>query len=218
MGKKKEIEIQHEFIKFIQTLYKDEIQLNMMDSFDISNDGTDVSIFFPKNKYFKMVGTLNLDTAPKLKEWFLKKPSSIHIDNNVLDEVRKRKMGDFVSVDTTDDTYSINFTDGKTFTLTRSNPFKLMDTFDFKYNVEIPAERLNKNVLTLYFKNGKILFKNMQESEVLFDIAVKSIQNVFKKDATYKLYATDKNDEGFRFVMLEAKGNMCSLSQYFKVI
>ena len=33
MGKKKEIEIQHEFIKFIKSLYSDEIQLNMMDSF-----------------------------------------------------------------------------------------------------------------------------------------------------------------------------------------
>lgn len=221
MGKKKEIEIQHEFIKYIKSLYSDEIQLNMMDAFDLSYDGKEISLFFPKNKFFRMVGTLNIDEMPKFKEWFIKKQSSVHFDNALLDAVRKKKMGDFESVSTDDDTYTIKFTDGTTFTLTRSNPFVLTDTFDgleFKYSVEIPVERFNRDVLLLYFKNDKILFKNMQDSEVLFDIPVKDLYNIFKKEAKYTVYATDRNSDGFRYIKLTAAGDKCTLSQYFKVI
>jgi len=221
MGKKKEVEIQHEFIKFIKSLYSDEIQLNMMDSFDLSYNGKDVELFFPKNKFFKMVGTLNIDEMPKFKEWFTQKESSLHFDNALLDDVRKKKMSDFESVATTENKYTIKFTDGSTYELKRNKPFMLTDTFDgltFKYKVEIPVEKFNKDVFVMYFKNDKILFKNMQDSEVLLDIAVKDFYNIFKKEAKYELSATDKNADGFRYVKLTATGEKCSLTQYFKVI
>ena len=221
MGKKKEIEIQHEFIKFIKSLYSDEIQLNMMDSFDLSYNGKDVELFFPKNKFFKMVGTLNIDEMPKFKEWFTQKESSLHFDNALLDDVRKKKMADFESVATTENKYTIKFTDGSTYELKRDKPIMLTDTFDgltFKYKVEIPVEKFNKDVFVMYFKNDKILFKNMQDSEVLLDIAVKDFYNIFKKEAKYELSATDKNTDGFRYVKLTATGEKCSLTQYFKVI
>jgi hypothetical protein len=221
MGKKKEIEIQHEFIKFIKSLYSDEIQLNMMDSFDLSYNGKDVELFFPKNKFFKMVGTLNIDEMPKFKEWFTQKESSLHFDNALLDDVRKKKMADFESVATTENKYTIKFTDGSTYELKRNKPFMLTDTFDgltFKYKVEIPVEKFDKDVFVMYFKNEKILFKNMQDSEVLLDIAVKDFYNIFKKEAKYELSATDKNTDGFRYVKLTATGEKCSLTQYFKVI
>lgn len=221
MGKKKEVEIQHEFIKFIKSLYSDEIQLNMMDSFDLSYNGKDVELFFPKNKFFKMVGTLNIDEMPKFKEWFTQKESSLHFDNALLDDVRKKKMADFESVATTENKYTIKFTDGSTYELKRDKPIMLTDTFDgltFKYKVEIPVEKFNKDVFVMYFKNDKILFKNMQDSEVLLDIAVKDFYNIFKKEAKYELSATDKNTDGFRYVKLTATGEKCSLTQYFKVI
>jgi len=221
MGKKKEVEIQHEFIKFIKSLYSDEIQLNMMDSFDLSYNGKDVELFFPKNKFFKMVGTLNIDEMPKFKEWFTQKESSLHLDNALLEDVRKKKMSDFESVATTENKYTIKFTDGSTYELKRNKPFMLTDTFDgltFKYKVEIPVEKFNKDVFVMYFKNDKILFKNMQDSEVLLDIAVKDFYNIFKKEAKYELSATDKNADGFRYVKLTATGEKCSLTQYFKVI
>lgn len=221
MGKKKEIEIQHEFIKFIKSLYSDEIQLNMMDSFDLSYNGKDVELFFPKNKFFKMVGTLNIDEMPKFKEWFTQKESSLHFDNALLDDVRKKKMADFESVATTENKYTIKFTDGSTYELKRDKPIMLTDTFDgltFKYKVEIPVEKFNKDVFVMHFKNDKILFKNMQDSEVLLDIAVKDFYNIFKKEAKYELSATDKNTDGFRYVKLTATGEKCSLTQYFKVI
>ena len=221
MGKKKEVEIQHEFIKFIKSLYSDEIQLNMMDSFDLSYNGKDVELFFPKNKFFKMVGTLNIDEMPKFKDWFTQKESSLHFDNALLDDVRKKKMSDFESVATTENKYTIKFTDGSTYELKRNKPFMLTDTFDgltFKYKVEIPVEKFNKDVFVMYFKNDKILFKNMQDSEVLLDIAVKDFYNIFKKEAKYELSATDKNADGFRYVKLTATGEKCSLTQYFKVI
>ena len=221
MGKKKEIEIQHEFIKFIKSLYSDEIQLNMMDSFDLSYNGKDVELFFPKNKFFKMVGILNIDEMPKFKEWFTQKESSLHFDNALLDDVRKKKMADFESVATTENKYTIKFTDGSTYELKRDKPIMLTDTFDgltFKYKVEIPVEKFNKDVFVMYFKNDKILFKNMQDSEVLLDIAVKDFYNIFKKEAKYELSATDKNTDGFRYVKLTATGEKCSLTQYFKVI
>ena len=211
MGKKKEIEIQHEFIKFIKSLYSDEISYN----------GKDVELFFPKNKFFKMVGTLNIDEMPKFKEWFTQKESSLHFDNALLDDVRKKKMADFESVATTENKYTIKFTDGSTYELKRDKPIMLTDTFDgltFKYKVEIPVEKFNKDVFVMHFKNDKILFKNMQDSEVLLDIAVKDFYNIFKKEAKYELSATDKNTDGFRYVKLTATGEKCSLTQYFKVI
>ena len=158
---------------------------------------------------------------PKFKEWFTQKESSLHFDNALLDDVRKKKMADFESVATTENKYTIKFTDGSTYELKRDKPIMLTDTFDgltFKYKVEIPVEKFNKDVFVMHFKNDKILFKNMQDSEVLLDIAVKDFYNIFKKEAKYELSATDKNTDGFRYVKLTATGEKCSLTQYFKVI
>lgn len=221
---KKPIESKHELVKFIKNLYTEEVQLNFDESFTVSpiTGSNLLKLSFPKNSYYFLEGTIDMSECTTFYNWLVhsETPSSVTINNNELDDMRKEKLSDFENLTMTDTGYKVSV-------LNRDYVFEKVQktdnsdyNFDFKFKTEIPNSLLDESVLTIYFKEstGEFAFSNFEGAEVLFDCAVKNIKVLFKKGGKYKIYTTTKDDNGFRTVMIEGKGQLCTLKQYFKVI
>ena len=225
----KQVKEHLEFIKFFKNLYSDEISLNFDDYFIISNKDGAITVYFPENKYCKIIGELDISSMPSFKSWLLRKNSSVKIKSDELDELRKLKMSDFISVDyESDDSYYI-YTNIKEYRIDRMELTGNTPEFDFKYNFEIPNERMDQSTITFYIDKDVISLEPSEASEVLLDAAInKNFQIIFKepseekisKGATrprYTIHATDK-ENGFRIVMIQCSGSVCTMKQYFRVI
>lgn len=212
---KKKIDEKVELIKFIKSLYTDEIALNFEDYFSIVDSGNETFyISFPNNKYCLLCGKIDMRDCTSFYNWLHDSNSEVLVNNTTLDELRKRKLGDFQSLSVSDEKYSIELSDSF-FELEKTprtfNPPK----FHFINSIDIPANMFDGTTITVYENDSGLTFEPTQD--VVFDSAIKNINIIFKKNASYKLYVTD-NVEGFRIVMLEGAGEKCTLNQYFKVI
>lgn len=216
-----------EFIKYFKNFYTTNIQLNAGDWFAIyydPNDGyeKDVRVYLPTDKDSKLMGTIDLSSCPSLDEWFRRKGGSVIFDNGVLDDLRKRKLGDFVGVDYSDDSKIVvevraesgDGTDKIEFVKKGDIPKPI--EYDFIYDIDIPAETLDNPLIVVGIKDGKLTMNRDDMVERVFDSPVKNLANIFKKDATYRLKATEEDDDGYRKIAFIGKGSQCELTQYFK--
>lgn len=216
-----------EFIKYFKNFYASNIQLNAGDWFAIyydPNEGyeKDVRVQMPTDKDSLLMGTIDLSSCPALDEWFRRKGGRVTFDNEVLDGLRKRKLGDFVGVDYSDD-YKIvvevvaesgEGTEKIEFIKRGGIPRPI--ECDFRYEIDIPAEALDNPILVVGIKDGKLTMSRDEMEERIFDSPVKNLANIFKKDATYKLRATEEDEDGYRRIAFIGKGTQCELTQYFK--
>jgi hypothetical protein len=169
---------------------------------------------------------------PSFCEWLKRKNSSVKINSDELDILRKVKMSDFVSVDYSDDSkYIINIANSENdkFVIERLDTVMTKPEFDFKYKFEIPNDIMDSVTVVFYINNGVISLEPTDNAEVLLDAAInKNFQIVFKEPSEEKLakgaqkpkyiiHATDKIND-FRVVMIECVGKHCTLKQYFRVI
>lgn len=223
---KKPIEEKHEFIKFIKDLYTNEIQLNFDDYFELYFDGNKneempaVQLAFPNNDYYFLCGKLSLVDCPRLYNWISNgKACCVRINNKELDSLRKAKMSEFVSVETSDSDYIIHMTDFE-FRFHKEYNAKLsIPKIEDEYVLEIPKDKITDSQLfVISIDNDNLIFGTKDNCQILFEAANKNFEILFKKEATYSLQASPKDDNGFRIVAITASGEKCSLTQYFKTI
>lgn len=226
----KQVKDQLEFVKFFKNLYGDEIALNFDDYFMITNNEGRITIHFPDNKYYRIIGTLDISSMPSFANWLKIKNSSVKIDTAELDELRKLKMADFISVDYSDkDNYVIKTT-SKNYTFHRLDIMAVLPAFEFKHCFEIPNEAMDNSTIVFYIDDtGKISLEPSEKASVLLDAAInKNFQIIFKEPSEeklakgaikpkYTIFTTEK-ENGFRVVMVQGSGSLCTLKQYFRVI
>jgi len=218
---KKPIEEKHELVKFIKNLYTEEIQLNFAQYFEIYNkDGNIFNLNFPKSQYYRMDGTIDLSACPNFVEWMHKDSNGlVCVDNAELDDLRKLKMSEFIDIEKDNDKYQINLTNNKFTLLKFTNDNKPFDLNQFTIQADIPESKLTESLITVYLtKDNQIVFDYDQDYTVLLDSSIKNIKVIFKKDAKYSIYATEPDENGFRYVAVEGKGELVTLRQYFRVI
>ena len=228
----KQVKEQLEFVKYFKNLYSDEIPLNFDEYFILTNVDGKVTVHFPENKYYKIFGILDISEMPSFCNWFKTKNSSVKINADELDILRKIKMADFVSVDYSDPSkYVIKVTNSEIdeFVIERLDMIMLDPNFEFKYHADIPNEEMDQTTIVFYINNGIISLEPTDNAEVLLDAAInKNLQLVFKEPSEekiekgalrpkYTIHSTEKKD-GFRIVMIQCVGKHCTLKQYFRVI
>lgn len=219
-----------EFIKFFKNLYADEIPLNFDEYFIITNIDGKTALHFPENKYCKITGTLDISSMPSFANWLQQKNSSVKIDTEELDELRKLKMADFISVDYSDPNKYVISTTNKDYIIERIDVVNYDFNFDFKYQADIPNEAMDNTTIVFYINNsGEISLTQDVGSSVLLDAAInKNFQIVFKEPSAekvakgaaqpkYTIFTTEKQN-GFRIVMVQCSGSVCTMKQYFRTI
>ncbi len=215
-----------DFVKYFKNLYSTNIQLNIGDWFMIYYDphegyDNDVRVYVPTDRNSKLQGTIDLSACPAFDEWMRRKGGGVIFDNEVLDALRKKKMSELVGIDYADDykfivTVAKEDGDGtEDITFEKRGGIPRPVECDFKYEIDIPAEALEKPLLVVGIKDGKPTLDRVGIDERIFDSPVKNLDNVFKKDAKYVLKATERDAGGFRRIAFTGKGTQCELTQYF---
>lgn len=218
---KKEISNKHELVKFIKNLYTEEIQLNFDRYFDIWYNDEKFILEFPTYNYYHMCGEIDLSSCQSLADWIKQSPYPARIMNCDLDEMRKRKLGDFVDLVIDEDKYCIKFVNDETFEIRKVKDMEYKQPeYDFKYSAQIPNEFItDRSLLTVYLDNGIVEFDELNDdAQILLETAIKNLKLIFKKDARYDVFVTEKDVDGFRIAAIKATGTICKLTQYFRVI
>lgn len=220
---KKPVETKHEFIKFIKKLFTVDFGLSSKLSETFSMFALDDKIFitFPKKQFYFMNGLINLDLAPKFKEWLEQnKGKKVTFITSNVDDLRKTKLGDFESVE-----YNESF---KIKTVEKEYDFKLeeLETDDYcqlnnvEYETVIKPEYLEKSILQVYLLNNNLIFDRPDTpAKMILDTSVRNIKIVLKKEEnSYYLKIGEMDENNTRLVQITATGVYCTLNQFFRVI
>ena len=232
---KKAIEEKLEFKKFIKDFYSDYIQLNFTDYFILKYDGKDINIFFPNTNIYKIFGIINLDNAPNFKDWIISLNSAVKIYNSDLDNFRKAKISDVLSLEKNDSEYSIKYLlngEEKIFSIKKIDFDVPQLNISFNKYKNIPLSVLfNEDVLTVFEDNDDINFGFEVNKNIIFEFVIKELQVIFKpaklnkngelsrSEAQYTFFISEADNSGMRYVKISGEiPNICKLEQIFKVI
>lgn len=215
------------FIKLLKDIYKEEMQLNIGDSFVLGSKGGNDFVSFPGLSTVSVViGSIDLSEAKAVKDWLNEKDCQAEFKNSDIDELRKTKISSFIRTGFKGDELHIVTSDEnaaeKDHVFTRTTlSQKEVGIGEAEYSTAISADLLQDPMLNVYKKKGEnaLTFDKSEAESTIVNIPTKSIEITMKKDAEYSLSIGKTNPDGIsRLVELRAKTKRLDMRQYFRVV